>query len=83
MRHMDLILENVKDNGGNLVLTGIEIEAVRRTKRQFADALAEIGKLDAFADCTAEQIESVIAATWSALRAHMDIQTIREDEVPF
>ena len=58
-------------------LTHMEREAVRAARQSLYDALVKIGIADAFDDCTAEQIDSVIEAVWNGLRASMQLQSAK------
>lgn len=78
--HLDLMVSRSK-NGAEPMLTDVEIIAIKMTKAQFADALERQGVLVALNDLTAEQVETIIAETWAALRMHMDVQSV--GGVPF
>ena len=58
-------------------LTHMEREAVKAARQSLYDALVKIGIADAFDDCTAEQIDSVIEAVWNGLRASMQLQSAK------
>ena len=60
-------------------LTHMERSAVKAARQSLYDALIEIGIADAFNDCTAEQIDSVIEAVWNGLRASMHLQSAKGD----
>jgi hypothetical protein len=62
-------------------LTHMEREAIVAARQALYDALVKIGVAEAFNDCSAEQIDSVIEAVWSGLRASMQQQSAR-GEVP-
>jgi hypothetical protein len=58
-------------------LSHMEKEAIVAARQALYDALVTIGVADAFNDCTAEQIDSVIEAVWNGLRASMQQQSAR------
>jgi hypothetical protein len=62
-------------------LTFMEREAVKAARQSLYDALLKIGVADAFNDCTAEEIDSLIEAVWNGLRASMHQQSVR-GEIP-
>jgi hypothetical protein len=62
-------------------LTYMEREATVAARQSLYDALVKIGVTDAFNDCSAEQIDSVIEAVWNGLRASMQQQSAR-GEIP-
>jgi hypothetical protein len=62
-------------------LTHMEKEAIVAARQSLYNALLMIGVADAFNDCTAEQIDSVIEAVWNGLRASMHLQSAR-GEIP-
>ena len=61
------------------MLTYMEKEAISEARRPLYEALIELGIADAFNDCTAEQIDSVIEAVWNGLRASMHLQSAKGD----
>ena len=58
-------------------LTFMECEAIKAARQPLYDALVKIGVADAFDDCTAEQIDGLIEAVWSGLRASMHQQSAK------
>jgi hypothetical protein len=63
------------------VLSLMEMTAIREARRPLYEALVELGISDAFNQCTAEQIDTLIETIWNALRASMQRQSAR-DEIP-
>jgi hypothetical protein len=62
-------------------LTHMEREAIVAARQSLYAALVELGVADAFNDCSAEQIDSLIETLWTALRASMQQQSAR-GEIP-
>src|SRR6516162_164283 len=62
-------------------LTFMECEAIKAARQSLYDALLKIGVADAFNDCTAEEIDSLIEAVWNGLRASMQQQSAK-GEIP-
>ena len=63
-------------------LSDMERAAISETRRPLYDALIKIGCDKAFENCTAEQIDAVIAAVWDGCRASMARQSA-SGAVPF
>ena len=75
--HLDIIGLTLRDRGGKLALTDMEILAIQRSKAQFADALDEAGVLHALNDLSVEQVEEIISKVWAACRANMEFVSIK------
>ena len=52
-------------------LTDMERSAIKDARQLFANALTENGLMNAFLNCTPQQIDQVIAAAWEGCRISM------------
>lgn len=66
-----------------LPLTHMEQQAILDARRDLAEGLEKVGKLDRFSDATKEEMCIVIAAVWNGLRRSMQKQSQLDDEIPF
>lgn len=62
--------------------TDIEQQAIRDARRFFAEALTELGLMDAFQDRSAAEIDRLIEACIDGFQDSMQRQSLNDD-VPF
>ena len=66
--------------------TAMEKQALREARRNFAEALKELGLLDAFKNCSSAQIDQVIEACVDGFQESMRRQAAAstpDDPLPF
>jgi hypothetical protein len=69
-------------NFGMIDKTDMETRAIRETRRAFADALTDLGLMDAFFDRPAEDIDGLIEACVDGFQTSMRRQS-DAGEIPF
>lgn len=69
-------------NNGMIDKTDIEQQAIRDARRFFAEALTELGLMDAFQDRSAAEIDRLIEACIDGFQDSMQRQSLNDD-VPF
>ena len=62
--------------------TDMEQQAIRDARRSFAEALAELGLMEPFQDCSAAEIDRLIETCIDGFQNSMRRQALNDD-VPF
>jgi hypothetical protein len=62
--------------------TQMEKDAIKAARLPLYNTLVQLGIADVFDKCTASQMDAVIETIWDAVRAHMQLLTIKGN-VPF
>ena len=65
-----------------MALTEMERVAVKAARSDLYQALVRIGRAEAFDQCSAAEMDSVIEAVWTGLRTSMQQQS-ESGEIPF
>jgi Family of unknown function (DUF6511) len=69
-------------HGGVIDKTEMEQQAIKAARRQFAEALTELGLMEHFLDLSAEQIDQLIEAAVDGFQQSMQCQALNDD-LPF
>jgi hypothetical protein len=78
----------LRGSGGSMIdKTALEKQAIKRARRNFAEALTELKLMSAFQNCTPAQIDQLIEACVDGFQASMQRQAGQQnpldDEIPF
>jgi Family of unknown function (DUF6511) len=68
-----------KRNRGMIDKTELEIRAIKAARRNFAEALTELGLMAHFHDRSAEEIDRIIEACIDGFQAAMRRETLNDD----
>jgi hypothetical protein len=82
MRCLNVGSAIAKRNQGMIDKTGLETQAIKAARRNFAEVLSELGLLAPFHDCPAEEIDRLIEACVDGFQDAMRRESLNDD-LPF
>jgi hypothetical protein len=82
MRCLNIGAAIAKRSRGMIDKTELEIRAIKAARRNFAEALAELGLMGPFHNRSAEEIDRIIEACVDGFQAAMRRETL-SDDLPF